>query len=98
MAFLNFKYWKILIIVIVWVSGWGSFCYGAISAIKSYDVEIQIQQFLSGMIIHHFLPVLLLTAVTMASFLLYSHPKWYEKSVKVRIRVPHRPYSTSIVK
>jgi len=79
-----FTYWKLVLLILLWVSGWGFACVSFVSAITTYNVDSSIQMFLSGLIVHTFLPGLLLVAVALGFGLIYWHPKWVQEPVAIR--------------
>jgi hypothetical protein len=81
------NYWRLLLLILVWFSGWGFACLSFIHAIKAYDVELSIQFFLRSMVMQMFLPTLLIAAVCLGAAgagLLYWHPTWDAATAKVK--------------
>jgi len=88
------KYWKLAFLSVSWVSGWGYTCLTIVQLMKDYEVELSIQMLLSNLIVHLFLPVLLLMAAGLLLGVIYWQPKYDTKGItKKTLRI-----GTNIVK
>lgn len=94
------KYWKIALLAVSWVSGWGYACFSIVHLMKTYDVELSIQILLSNLIVHLFLPALLLMAAGLLVGMLYWHPPKWDASHGEKIARPPKGIHirTNIVK
>jgi len=77
-----FKYWKLAILAVSWVSGWGYACFSIVNLMKFYEMELSIQILLSSVIVHLFLPTLLVMAIGLLVGVLYLHPKWDSEQIR----------------
>lgn len=93
------QYWKIALLATGWVSGWGYTCFTIVQLMKTYEVELSIQLLLSNLIVHLFLPCLLLMAAGLLVGVLYWHPPVWQETSSGKHRPPKRLHlGTNIIK